>query len=285
MTNMNLKKKIILGTAQFSNDYGISNNGKKINTSKLFKFAKKNMQYIDISNKYFKSNKVPNYIKKNKLKKCIKINFLEKKNFIKEINAQIKNFNNIYCVLIHNPNDLYNKKIKNIINYLLFLKKSKKIKKIGSSIYTVSDFEQTLKVFDNRPDIIQLPISIIDRTFLNKKIVSVIKKNKIEIHARSIFLQGLLLINKNNRNSYFAKWNYLFKKWDKMQSIQKKITCCIKFIKNIDFVKFIVVGFINKEQLSLFFNCLNQNVNINKLMKFKSNDKKLINPTEWKLQK
>lgn len=285
MTNMNLKKKIILGTAQFTNNYGISNNESKISASKLFMFAKKNIGYIDISNKYFKSNNVPNYIKKNKLKKCIKINFSEKKDFIKQINAQIKNFNNIYCVLIHNPNDLYNKKIKNIIDYLLFLKKIKKIKKVGSSIYTVSDFKQTLKVFDNKPDIIQLPINIIDRTFLNKKIVSIIIKNKIEIHARSIFLQGLLLINKNNRNSYFTKWNYLFKEWDKIQSIQKKIVCCIKFIKNIDFVKFIVVGFINKEQLSTFFNCLKKNANIHKLIKFKSNDQKLINPTLWKIQK
>ena len=83
MTNMNLKKKIILGTAQFTNNYGISNNESKISASKLFMFAKKNIGYIDISNKYFKSNNVPNYIKKNKLKKCIKINFSEKKDFIK----------------------------------------------------------------------------------------------------------------------------------------------------------------------------------------------------------
>jgi aryl-alcohol dehydrogenase-like predicted oxidoreductase len=282
---MYLKKKIIIGTAQFSGNYGISNKVKKNINSKLFKFAKKKIKYIDISSKYFKFNKVPLYLKKNHLKKCIKINFNGKKDFIKEIDSQIKNFNNIYCVLIHNPKDLYKIEIKDIINYLIILKKKNKIKKIGSSIYTIDDFKQTLKVFNNRPDIIQLPINIIDRTFLNKKITSVIKKNKIEIHARSIFLQGLLLMNKNDRNPLFYKWNNLFKKWDKIKNIEKKIIYSLEFIKNIDFIKFIVVGFVNIEQLSLFFRCINQNTSINKFKNFKSTDQKLINPTKWKIQK
>jgi diketogulonate reductase-like aldo/keto reductase len=280
---MSLKKKIILGTAQFSGNYGISNNGEKVNSSKLLSFAKKKIKYLDISNKYFKNNDVPNFIKKNKFKKCLKITFSNKKNFIKEVDSQIKDYNNIYCLLIHNSRDLYDKKIRNIIDYLIFLKEKKIIKKIGASIYTVSDFKQTLKVFDNKPDVIQLPINIIDRTFLNKKIISIIRSNKIEIHARSIFLQGLLLINKNNRNSYFDKWKYLFKEWDKIQSVKKKVTYCTKFLKRLDFVKFVVVGFINKQQLHLFLKCLKHNVYIKKFKDFKSNDQRLINPTQWKI--
>ena len=281
---MSFKKKIILGTAQFSGNYGISNNGEKVNSSKLLSFAKEKIKYVDISNKYFKHNNVPNFIKKNKFKKCLKITFSNNTNFIKEIDSQIKDYNNIYCLLIHNPCVLYDKKIKNIIEYLIFLKGKKIIKKIGASIYAISDFKQALKVFDNKPDIIQLPINIVDRTFLNKKIISIIRRNKIEIHARSIFLQGLLLINKNNRNSYFDKWKYLFKEWDKIQSIEKKITYCINFLKTLDFVKFVVVGFINKQQLHLFFKCLKHNVYIKKFKDFKSNDKSLINPTQWKIQ-
>ena len=56
-------------------------------------------------------------------------------------------------------------------------------------------------------------------------------------------------------------------------------------MKNVDFVKFIVVGSIKKQQLSLFFKCFNNSANIKKLIKFKSNDQKLINPTLWKIQK
>ena len=37
------------------------------------------------------------------------------------------------------------------------------------------------------------------------------KKNKIEIHARSIFLQGLL--TKKERPKKFYKWNNLLDKW------------------------------------------------------------------------
>ena len=45
-----------------------------------------------------------------------------------------------------------------------------------------------------KPDVLQCPFNVIDRRLNNKNIINLLKKNEIKIHARSIFLQGLLLI-------------------------------------------------------------------------------------------
>ena len=57
--------------------------------------------------------------------------------------------------------------------------------------------------------IVQFPLNILDRRFLDKKIIKLIKKNNIIPYARSIFLQGLLLKD-IKLLKYFFKWKKLF---------------------------------------------------------------------------
>ena len=47
-------------------------------------------------------------------------------------------------------------------------------------------------------DVIQLPINVLNQEFFQKEFFVELKKKKIEIHARSIFLQGLLIENTKN---------------------------------------------------------------------------------------
>ena len=42
---------------------------------------------------------------------------------------------------------------------------------------------------------IQVPFNILDRRLATKNYLNKIKKKKIQIHVRSIFLQGILLAN------------------------------------------------------------------------------------------
>ena len=58
-------------------------------------------------------------------------------------------------------------------------------------------------------DIVQLPINIIDRRFVKSAWLRRLKKNNVEIHARSVFLQGLLLSKSLKTIKYFKKWQKL----------------------------------------------------------------------------
>ena len=64
------------------------------------------------------------------------------------------------------------------------------LKKLGVSVYSEKEINNIIKL-KNFPNIIQLPLNIIDTNLLNSKILERIKNKNIEIHARSVFFQGL----------------------------------------------------------------------------------------------
>lgn len=74
----------------------------------------------------------------------------------------------------------------------MFLKKNKKINKFGVSIYDKKDLNLILNHFI--PDVLQIPINLINKDFLEIELLESLKNKNIEIHARSIFLQGLFFL-------------------------------------------------------------------------------------------
>ena len=119
----------------------------------------------------------------------------------------------IYGVLIQNAEILLRLKGKEILSSLFKLKKLGFFKKIGISIY---DFK-TLETILNKKlkiDFVQLPYNVFDQRFSNKRLINKLKKRKVEIHARSIFLQGLLVAQNihlpkrlNKLGKAILKWN------------------------------------------------------------------------------
>ena len=66
----------------------------------------------------------------------------------------------------------------------------------GVSVYTKEDIELVLES-EFIPDVIQLPINILDNSFYKNGTLKDLHTKGIEIHARSIFLQGLFYLKDN----------------------------------------------------------------------------------------
>lgn len=278
-------KKIIIGSAQFGNAYGISNL-KKISLAKDIKkivkiCEKKKINTIDISEQYY-DFKIKNKLIKKFKNKIYKVTGSSVEDYKIKINKILNNDSNTYCIMFHNPKILKKKYLKKLIQSLVEYKKKGKIQNIGISLYDKEEFWLCLKIFKKNIDIIQLPINILDRRFLDNKILKNIKKYKIEIHARSIFLQGLLLMNK--RPSYFDAWKDLFYDWDRI-SPKKKLTACLNFVKRLKVIDKIILGFLSHKELIQILNVFNKKANYNKFKNFFSNDLDLINPNKWKANK
>ena len=95
------------------------------------------------------------------------------------------------AILLHNSNDLttvHSDKLNSILNNLL---KKKITKKIGVSIYNPKELSFIFKQI--KPQIIQTPFNIFDKKIIENKFLKKIKKEKIQIHIRSVFLQELFL--------------------------------------------------------------------------------------------
>jgi len=278
--------KFILGIANFNKKYGYAN---KINYNKINLILKKaiflKIKEIDTANNYKTSNKKLN---KNKLKKNFlmntKISIIKGNDYKAKIDSEIRifkknlNITKINTLLFHDRQQIFEKNIENIVNYMAELKKKKIIKKYGFSIYNKKELKKIINYFN--PDVIQVPGNIFDQRFLNKKDIDILKKKNVEIQIRSIFLKGISLkrdFTLEDRQSSKILRNY----WKKMDNSKlSPLNYNINFLKKFQkFVKFIV-SFENEKQFdSLFLGFKTQDKNYNN--GFKSNYKKLINPYLW----
>ena len=153
----------------------------------------------------------------------------------------------------------------------------------GLSLYSLKQFNYISKYL--KTDILQVPINIFDRTFLNKNFLKKVKKEKIQLHVRSIFLQGIILSNHKFVKKKFNNWQYIFNKWQSfcLKNKLSKIEAATNFILNIKSIDKIVVGFYDKNELVQFLNIKRK---YTKFPKFTLNDEKtvekLTKPYNWK---
>ncbi len=82
------------------------------------------------------------------------------------------------------------------------LKSSGQIEKIGASVYHGAQIDGLLRRFDL--DIVQIPINVLDRRLIEGGQIARLASRRVEIHARSVFLQGLLLSDPNKIDPRFG---------------------------------------------------------------------------------
>lgn len=279
----NIANKLILGTAQFGKSYGISNKqNKKVNIKhqkKIFKLCKKfGIKEIDTAQSY---NFDINILPKNNIwlvNTKIEINkFSNKKKIVNYLKSLKKQNIILNCLYIHDEENLFTKRGKNVLNILYKLKKAHLFNKLGVSIYNFENLRFIIANF--KIDVIQVSFNILDTQI--KKYIKILKKKKIDIHVRSIFLQGLLLMEPHLISNKFLK----IKKYILKINEQKKIynTCLINYLLN--FVN--KHGFITKIVFGIHsYNHLQEIIRYKRIPKIRFNnfnlfDKKIIDPRTW----
>ena len=282
----NFKKKIVLGSASFIENYSVYK--KKISSNEIKKILenmiKNKILMIDAASRY---GNLYSVLSEKKFKKIDFIFKVSKFNTYDDIINQIESFkkktnrNKIHSILFHSLNDF--KKKKNLRFYSILKKNKKKynISKVGFSVNSFKNLEKFLKKLN--PEIIQVPFSIMDRRILHPKYQKIFKKKKIEVHIRSIFLRGLLIKRKFDKIN-FSKEN--LKKLNKLHDFYKinkldPLMTCIQFVLNYQFYKKIIIG----------VDSFNHFKSIIKFKKFElenkdlifSRNKALIMPSKWKI--
>lgn len=285
-------KKIILGSAQFGINYGI-NKKERIRKKDVFEildFARSNgIKAIDTAAVYGDAEKViGEYAQTRRVQKSLHIVTKCSGKTAFEIKQEItKSFldlktRKIYGILIHKFDNFKNN--HKIYKELIDLKKAKKIEKIGFSLYYPREIEYLLKR-EVPIDILEVPYNLFDQRF--EILLEKLKKKRITIYARSIFLQGLLFKKENEVGKFFSKvkgrLNFLneISKQDGL-SISE---ICLNFVllnKNIDNI---LIGVHNLNDLKENIKSLKKINKVkkiyNKLFLLKFSDEKIILPTNW----
>lgn len=280
-----------LGTAQFGLDYGINNKRGKIPTAEVFDILKSahndGIDTLDTAYDYGDSEKIIGaFINKNISKfkivtKLPKTNIKEYEFYLKQslINLSLKN---IYGYLFHDFQSFV--KYPEILDGLRKFQEKGVIKKIGFSLYYTEELSYLLNK-NCRFDIIQIPYSILDQRFF--PFFEKLKQKKIEIHTRSVFLQGLVFKKPEELDKQFSE---IAKKIKKIQQLAKSSNIsisvlCLNFAiynKNIDRI---IVGIDSKKNLEENTECFSNVSSFGKihgiLTTLKEDDSRILLPFNW----
>lgn len=110
----------------------------------------------------------------------------------------------VYAVLLHRPQQLKDARGQEIASALQLIKHQGLTQKTGVSIYGPEDLNG-LKI--NSLDLVQAPYNLLDQRLFTSGWAQRLVDRGVEIHTRSVFLQGLLLMSVQDRPTQFDRWN------------------------------------------------------------------------------
>lgn len=292
-------KEIILGTAQFGMNYGVTNTKGKIRKNdalKILKLASNlGIKTLDTAQDYgeaedliggsksIKSNFKINtkiifdeseinskfplssmYIKLKKSLKCLRTNYLN-------------------SLMIHNGSKL-NINSTGLIDWFKICKKQNIIRSFGASIYQDTFLpERILKELD----FVQIPFSLFNSEAEKNGIVKLCLKNKVQIHVRSIFCQGILLCEVDKLPLWCDKKDKeIFKKIKEFsaQNNSEMIDLACSYIQSKKWINSILIGLTSEGELKEIYKAFAKNTifDFEKINKLSLNlSQKLIDPRRW----
>jgi aryl-alcohol dehydrogenase-like predicted oxidoreductase len=190
--------------------------------------------------------------------------------------------NSLYGVLLHKPDQLLEEKGVEIYQALQRLKQVGNIQKMGVSIYAPQQLDELVPRYSF--DLVQAPLNLIDRRLHASGWLQRLAIEGVEVHARSAFLQGLLLMPQAAVPAWFAQWPDVWTKWYEWLSAHdvSAVQACLAYPLSLAGVSRVVVGADSPDQLAQVISAAAQ-APITDLPDLQSNDENLVNPARWLL--
>lgn len=186
----------------------------------------------------------------------------------------------LYGLLLHRPQQLLEPAGEALYRALLQAKDRGEVAKIGVSIYGPEDLDALGSQFAF--DLIQGPMNIFDRRLNATGWLAKLHAAGVEVHIRSIFLQGLLLMEPPRRPAQFNAWQDLWEKWDAWLEEQSltPLQACVGFASSQHDVDGIVVGVDSLRHLRGILESA-KSVPVAPPAHLQTDDLELINPSRW----
>jgi len=286
-----MNNKLILGTVQFGLNYGINNSFGKPNYQEVNKIlitaSKKGINLLDTAEIYGNAQELIGEFHKNNPLIRFKVitKLYDKKfsgNFEKQVNNNLKKLNvkSLYAYMFHNKSDLF--KYKGSLNSLYNLKQQGLIDNIGVSLYTNDEIKEVLDS-NIKIDLVQLPFNLLDNNNKRLSVLKKLKEQKIEIHTRSVFLQGLFFMNKTPDNLKVFD-NYI--KHLKILANKYKIDInemALNYSISNKFIDKVLIGVDTNKQLLENISLINKLPDgiVNDIDKIDFKEIKYLNPANW----
>jgi len=284
--------KLALGTVQFGVDYGIANKSGRVTTQEasviLQRAQASGLDTLDTAIAYGDSEAVLGQLGIEGWNTVTKLpavpgNCQDVAQWVHEqINQSMARLgvSQLHGVLLHRPAQLLEKMGPALYGALQSIKAQGKTRKIGVSVYGPSELEALFNAY--ALDLVQAPLNILDRGLVESGWAARLHDAGVEVHTRSAFLQGLLLMPAAQRPAKFNPWSNVWRAWD-MWLEQEGLTplqACLRYVTNLPQVDRVVVGVDTAVQLQQIIEAADGKLPT--LPEFDTlQDTRLINPASW----
>ena len=290
--------KLALGSVQFGMAYGVTNNQGPTPSSEvveILNYARDKVKIIDTASSYGTSEELLgmnnlsafNIVTKTPVfkKDAVHMNYAEQiQTSLFDSLAKLR-VSTVYGLLVHDVKSMYEEGNKQIYDKMTELKQKGYVQKIGISVYTQQELEFLYNEYSF--DLVQIPINLLDQRLMETDILKELKKKKIEIHARSVFLQGILLQDIQALSNRFLEIVPKLKQYDAELKRQKltRLEGALLFVNSIPEIDYIIVGVNNLKQLIEVYDayCRIEKIN-HQLINFSQyacTNEQIIDPRRW----
>jgi aryl-alcohol dehydrogenase-like predicted oxidoreductase len=285
-----MSKRLALGTVQFGLNYGIANTTGQVPASEVKHMlgfaAAHGIDTLDTAIAYGESESQLGQAGVAQFKLVTKLPEIpDGVDVAQWVLAQIKGSlkrlqtTSVYGVLLHRPAQLKSHRGREIASALAMLKQRSLTEKIGVSIYAPDELEGlAIEKFD----LVQAPYNLVDRRLFTSGAAQRLLDSGLEIHTRSAFLQGLLLMPTQSRPAKFERWNQLWSRWREWLEAHQvsAVEACLGFALSKPGIARVVVGVETRNQLQELLNSTHR-PELPDWPDLSSEDLALINPSAW----
>jgi len=187
----------------------------------------------------------------------------------------------LHGLLLHRPDELLGAHGDALHEALQAVKQAGLADKVGISVYDPSELD-AITARHGMPDILQAPLNIIDRRLASSGWLARLHAADVEVHTRSAFLQGLLLMPATARPASFDRWNTLWQQWDAWLDTAgtDAVSACLHYPLSEAGVARVVVGVDSLTQLRQIMTAVTTPAP-KPPASLSSDDADLINPSRW----
>ena len=261
-----MKPELCLGTAQFGLAYGITNKYGQVSEASVGELLNEGQdagfRWLDTAQAYGNAELVlgrqlpipHNFRLISKLPPQPQPEFTieDQNNWDNSLMLSLKHLHvsALDSLLLHSPADLSKPGGALLEDWLLSLRNRGLVRRIGVSIYSNKDL---VGVKPDLLDLVQLPLSLFDQRLLEDGTVKWLRSQGTDIHARSLYLQGLLLTPAKHWPSWVSNESRAHHHLLEVMADERGlrlIDLALGFAKSQIDLEAVVVGVCNVQQMS-----------------------------------
>ncbi len=293
-------RKLALGSAQFGLDYGISNRTGRtpldVARAIVERALSQGLDLIDTAPGYGVSEEILGRVLERVLERDVprivtKTPHFPEERITREHASTLRESlatsldrlkrDRVYGLLIHAADDLRKPGGEHLYQAMCDLRHEGLVERVGASLYTVDQLRDLRSRYEL--DLLQVPINVLDQRLLRSGELDALSDGGVEIHARSVFLQGALLMEVDDLPSVFNRHRASLKRYRALLHDRgwSPVEAALGFVLALTPVDRVVCGVNTLEQWEELARVSPRAIDASQLFDFGIADERALNPSRW----